>query len=464
MNYLFEYLQLLSGEEIASLGDLRLAPRERALLDYLVSMRGERTEPSKADALQRLGISGSHFDKMSSLLLRTVYEAVVPEGGTQLLYDLNRRDLYRHFVHEMRRQEKELETAPPTTRAAFFLECFTMLLRISRTDYDERLMRELAHKYDRMSPSPDNDLFFEASMIGSLIWNAAARGEGDAYKEEIERRLKENDGRITPTTNATTLFRHLQTYVVYYAQIDTNPSARLEYLERAADLCRRHPDTLGVEDTVLTLCKIAETLYSASDFAEAHRRYIDLLEAHPEILGKDFYHLTKFIQVCIVVDDLKRAEGLLQRYFDPYISSGHRTRGTMAAISYVKLLLCSDRYDEARAFLDLGFRQNKKDFYIQYEIELRLLETAYFHLTGALEFVETLAAKHVKYLRSKGYTIGNSVYYPWFCKLAQAFVEEQTVGTPIGQRLEAKMKEFGEGPAAVYGRLLWKMRYDRRNR
>lgn len=458
MNYLFEYLQLLSDEEVATLATLGLAPRERTVLDHLIAMRKRREGVSKAETLHLLGISGSHFDKISSLLLRNVYKAIVPENGTMLLYDLNRRDLYGHFVHEMRRQEKMLATAPRDERAAFYLECFNMLQRISRTDYDERLMRELAHKFDMLKPSPDNALFFESCMTGSLIWNAAARGEGEQQREEIERRIQLNEARVTPETGVMALFRHFQTYIVYYAQINTSPSDRLRYLEMAADLCERHPEILTTEDNVLTLCKIAEALYNKSDFAEGYRRYVHLLDNYPDILGRDSYHLTKFIQLCIINDDLERAEDLLQRYFDRYISSGHRTRGTMAAISYVKLLLCSDRYHAAKSFLNLGFRQNKKDFYVQYEIELRLLETAYFYLTGDLEFVGTLATKHLKYLRSKGYTITNSLYYPWFCKLAQAFIEERTVGTPLGSRLEAKMKEFEEGPAAIYGKLLQKMR------
>src|SRR5690349_15325882 len=102
MNYLFEYLQLLSPDEIILLGSIDLPGREREVLDHLLSLRSSKN-PSREKSIARLGISISHFDKTCSVLLRKIYATIVPEMGTALLYDLNRRVLHTHFLHELRR-------------------------------------------------------------------------------------------------------------------------------------------------------------------------------------------------------------------------------------------------------------------------------------------------------------------------------------------------------------------------
>ena len=118
----------------------------------------------------------------------------------------------------------------------------------------------------------------------------------------------------------------------------------------------------------------------------------------------------------------------------------------------------SDRLDDARRYLDLAFEQNQKKFYVQYEIECRLLQTTWFYLRGDHDAVERLVPANIKYLRSKNYTLSRSRYYPWFFKLALAFIDEWKLGTRLPAKLERKLEEFDEGAAAQYGILLRKMR------
>ncbi len=454
MNYLFCYLQLLSHEELALLETLDLAPRQRSVLDALIDVRGEK-DAARETILSGLGLSASHFDKICSLLLRRVYDTIVPDGGRALLYDLNRRSLQANFLHELHRQERDVAAGSVEARAGFYLECFNLLGRISRKDYNGVLMAELARKYGRLCPSPDNAIFFEADMVCSLIWNAAARGTNDEVRQEAERRLRRNAARIVPDTGPLALYKQYQAYALFHAQIDENPSERLGYLQLAAELCDRHPDLFSEDERVLALCRIAESYYfNSHNFGKAYRLYASLFRKHRRALARDYYHTTKFIQLCIICGRYGRAERLLRERFDQHLASEHESIGTMGAISWAKLLLVTGRVAEAKPYIDFGYQRNRKNLYIQYEIELRMLESAYFVLTGEREFADQLAVRNMKYLRSKGYLLANARFYPWFFKLLRVFLDERPGGGKLTPELQQKIVEFDEGPAALYGILL----------
>ncbi|HVZ37906.1 MAG TPA: hypothetical protein VHI13_01415 [Candidatus Kapabacteria bacterium] len=454
MNYLYNYLALLTREEIARTAALRLAARERDVLDALIAVRAEAA-PDRDAVVRSLGISSTHFDKICSRLLRQVYHAIVPEGGMALLYDLNRRVLQNNFMHELRRQEKELAGADVAERARFYMTCFNLMGRVSRIQYNEKLMADLAGQYHRLMPSPDNAVYFEACMIGAMIWNAAALGSNRAVLETVLKRLEANAARIGTHIGPLALYKQYQAYALYFAQLDEQPADRLTYLERAADLCRRHPDVFEEEERVLAECKIAESHYfNSSDLEHAYRLYARQFRDHAAILARDYYHTTKFIQLAIIRRRFGRAEQLLRQRFGLHLSSAHESIGTMGAISWAKLMLASGRAAQAKRYLDFGFAHNRKNFFVQYEIELRLLEAIYFALEGKDEFVERLAEKNLKYLRSKGFTLATSRYYPWAFKLLVGFIDERLHGRQLTPQLRRKLEEFREGPAALYGLLL----------
>ncbi len=454
MNYLFRYLQLLTPGELDRLSGIALAPRERQVLDTLINLR-TRVEPERGEAVDRIGISSAHFDKICSLLLRQVYAAVVPQGGMALLYDLNRRSLQANFLHELRRQEKAVQAASISERCQFYMDSIGLLARVSRKDFNEALMAKFAAKYDALRPSPDNAIVFEAYTIGAAIWSAAARGENTEKRMALAERLRVNAERLTPTTGPLALYRHYHAMALFHAQIDEIPAERLRYLELAAAVSRKHPGTVSEEEDVLLRCRIAESYYfNGRDFRRAYRLYATLYRAHAGVLAREYYHTVKFVQLAIILGHERRAEQLLRAWFGRHVMAEHESIGTMGAITWAKLLLASGRAAEAKPYIDLGVQRNNKNTYVQYEIELRILETLYFIMIGDLDFADHLAARNIRYLRSKGFTLASSRYYPWLFKLLMDRIAAHNTMTPLPAELVAKLEEFNEGPAALYGLLL----------
>lgn len=461
MNYLFRYLSIMKPGDVDRLDGLAMAPRERDVLDLLLAKRAV-PGTTKQEAVRHLRMTGSMFDKTCSMLLRTILREKVPEGGIKLLEHLINVGMYDLFLHELRRQEKEcLQSGSREEQAEFYGAAFRVMHSCFGSDYPERLARRLGAAYKKLSTAPDTDVIVEASMARMAVWIEAARRTGDEALVKLERRLRRNDARITEATGAFARYQQLKAWVTYYGQLKRNSEQRTACLRAAVELCEQHPDVLPLEDKVLTLCQIAEEHYFyRTDLLTPLRMYNDLYEQYPSVLKNERYHSFKFIQLCLINGEFQKAEKLLLEYFGAeanlIVHSGGRSKDV--ALLWTKLLLLTDRFAEARRHLDDAVLLNQKGFYVQFEVECRMLHTALTFLEGDFDLVERRLSSHIQYLRSKGMTYKASRYYPWFFKLVGAFIDERAIGRALSPVLENKLEEFMEGAAAQYGVLLRKMR------
>lgn len=461
MNYLFRYLSTLKPDEIERLKEIEATPRERDLLELLIAMRMNH-EWTKQEAMKRLGMSGSMFDKTCSMLLREILIMMVPDGGMKLLEHLAAQGVYDLFLHELRRQEKEhLAAGKKEGLARFYAGAFDVLHFQFSSDYSERLARQFGAKYIRLNPSPDSPIHVEASLLRMAIWTEASRRRGDETRLRLEKRLRRNDERITETTGARARCSQLRAWIIYYGQLKRNPEQRMAALRAAAALCEEHPEIFSRREKVLTLCQIAEEhYYYRTDLLTPLRMYREIYELYPDVMAEEEYHTFKLIQLCMVNGEYDHAEKLLAQYFGEetnlVVPAGGRSKDV--ALIWTKLMLMTDRIADARRYLDTAVLLNQKGFYLQYEVECRMLHTAISFLEGDFDFVERRLPAHIKFLRSKGVTYKTARYYPWFFKLVGAFIDEQTIGKKLPPVLEKKMEEFMEGAAAQYGVLLRKLR------
>jgi hypothetical protein len=293
------------------------------------------------------------------------------------------------------------------------------------------------------------------------VWVEAARRTGDEARLRLEQRLRRNDARIADNTAPLAQYRQLKAWITYYGQLQRNSEERTRCLQAAADLCDRHPDIFSREDKVLTLCQIAEEHYFYhTDLATPLRMYRELYERYPDVLRSEHYHTAKYIQLCLSNGEYQEGEKMLAGCFGTEANLEVHGGGMAknVALLWAKLLLLTDRYGPARRHIDDATLLNQKNFYLQFEIECRMLHTALSFLEGDFDLVERRLPAHIKYLRSKGITYTTSRYYPWFFKLVGAIIDEQTTGKPLPPKLEAKLDDYMEGAAAQYGVLLRKLR------
>jgi hypothetical protein len=461
MNYLFRYLSTMKPAERERLAGLDLSRRERDLLEHLLAVVAS-SKATKADAAAALGMSGAMFDKTSSIVLRTILADRVPGAGIPLLEHLAERAIMDLLLHEMRRQQKSIDPDDPGAILAFLREAFRVLHMRFSSEYPADLVRQMAHRIRRLDRSRDTEVWLEACMIGMAVWTEASRRQGEEEERRLVERLRRNDARIDATVGAVARFRQLKAWTIYYGQLRRNPTERFRCLEESVALCEAHPAELPIEEKVLTLCQIAEDrFFYNTDLDTPRRMYRELFARYPDVLAEDTYHSSKYVQLCLSTGEYEEAERVLIERFGEQanleVHGGGRSK--TVALLWTKLLLLTDRLDEARRHLDDALLLNQKMFYLQFEVECRMLHTALCYLQGDLD--DRRLQAHIRFLRSKGMTTTTTRFYPWYFKLVGAFIDERATGKPIGPKLEAKLDEFMEGAAAQYGVLLRKLRSSR---
>ena len=461
MNYLFRYLTTLKPMEIELARGLDMTSRERELLELLIELR-HTPQATKQEVMDRLRMSGSMFDKSCSTLLNRLLLHIVPEGGWAVLQHLIERGVYDLFLHRLRGMQKDVVASGETGEMIrFYRQAFRLLhLRFS-SNYPERLARQIGAAWRRLEPTVDTAVEVEALLVGAAIWMEAARRTGEATERKLERRLRMNDKRITPETGAYARYRQLKSWIAYYGQLGKNPEQRISYLNEALRLCEEFPESLTLEEKVKTLCQIAEDHYFyRTDHATPLAMYRDIFRQYAELLRDEDYHRFKLIQLCLITGEYEEAERILASHFgrraNMEVHAGGRAKNM--ALLWAKLRLLTGDYADARSHLEDAIVLNQKGFYLQMEIECRLLHTAICYLEGDFDLLERRIPAHLKFLRSKGITLTSARYYPWFFKLVGAFIDERTTGQKLTPQLERKLDEYMEGAAAQYGVMLRKMR------
>ncbi len=458
MNYLFTYLKTLGEREADLLSGIDLSGRERETLDLLLRMRTE-DEPTKEEACGRLKMSGSMFDKTCSILLRKAYQAVVPQEGIGLLEDLHRRSLTPNFTRELKRQEREIAGWPREERIGFYRNVFNLIHTRFSMHYNPDLARRVAAAWKRLQKDAGIRYYTDVCILGMETWRVAAGDADDRANAGLLKRLEKFDRRIDPDRYPLARYRLNLVWAVYRAQIEYDVPHRTAVLDEALELCRKHPDVLPESERIATeLIRAEHEYFFGDDHRTAWRMYRDLFRTYPNEADRQGYHRMKYMQLCLITGDYETAERLLRKYGTVDLNAPDIGQAKGSALIWGKLSLYRGRFDDARRYIDLAFELNQKRFFIQYEIECRLLQTAWFALRGDDAAVEALAPAHMKYLRSKGYYLKTSAFYPWFFKLALAFIDERVTGKPLSAALERKYEAFQKGAAGQYGELLRRMR------
>lgn len=458
MNNLFAYLKTLKAEEEELLDEIDLTEREREVLDLLSTMRPENN-PTKEEACHHLEMSSSMFDKTCSILLHKAYEAIVPERGIPLLTDLHLRSLASNFTRELQRQEKEIGKRPKREKREFYRKVFNLLHTRFSILYNPVLAKRIAAILNRLDPGDGTKYYTQACLLGMRIWRVAAGEVNEKVERKLLTELEKLDRMIDPDTYPLARFRLNRNWAIFRAQINYDIPHRAAVLNEALQLCRKYPEQIPPQEEIATKLILAEHEYF---FGENHRAawqaYQDIFTQHPEELARQNYHRMKYLQLCLITGDYATVEKNLEQFESISLNTPDIGKAKGAALLWAKLSLYREEFSEAGRYIDLAFELNQKRFYVQYEIECRILQTAWFALKGDNSAVEALAPAHTKYLRSKGYYLKTSDFYPWFFKLVLAFIDERITGKPITRILEKKYEAFQKGAAAQYGELLRRMR------
>ena len=457
MSQLHAFVNVLLPTELNRVRKMRLIGKEKAVADYIFSYRHKEIADI-AQICDSVEITATHYYKICSVVLDKMYAELVPEKGIPLLYFLNRKGLFSHFMHEIHMQEKGLLEANTTGLELehFYFNCFNLLQRVAARDLDELMAIEIGNKYLQYKQEKhSHDLYFvRCSYLSTKLFLLKVTKKDIETGKSIFKELIEIEKIIKETTNHTALYQLNKALSVYYHHIVSEPEKVIQYLDKNLAIIKTHANYYSKEDEVLTQCRIAEMLYMKSSFAASFQSYSEIFNTHSNILASDFYHHAKYAQLAIILGKYEIAKEIIGNTFTPYIESKQSNIGTMGCLLFAKLYLFDDPDNVANKYIQTAKKFISKSFYIQYEFEVRILENIYFILKKEHKIAESLLRKNLKFMNSKGLNLKNSEIIYVFVLLQYAL---KTENKKLNNRLQNKLDLLQNSYAAIYGKLLNKV-------
>lgn len=456
MSQIHALINVLESKEISKVKKFRLIGKEKKVLDFIYSYRHNNL-PDTIEICETLEMTSTHFYKICSIVLDKIYEELIPNKGYELLSFLNKKGMYSQFIHQALMQENKLIANKTNSKTLedFYLKTFILMQKVSLKDLDDDMILDFGNKYikHKKEKNEHDKYFIRCNFLSTkLVLLKVTRKDIDIAKS-IGKELLEIEHKLANSTNFLAKFQLNKALSIYYNHNEPEPTKVIIYLEFNKKIIAAHPESFDASEIIFLECKIAEMLYMNSQFGESFEFYSKIFENNQNTLESDFYHHSKYAQLCIILEKYDLAKSIISSKFDVFIESSQSSAGTMGAILYAKLYLFNDPENYTNKYIQTAKKLINKSLFIQYEMEVRILENIYFILKDDHKVAMSLLKKNLKFMNSKGLNLKNSTMI-YVCVLLQYAMKQENLQKTLNNRLQGKLNMLQQGYAALYGKLV----------
>jgi tetratricopeptide (TPR) repeat protein len=424
-----------------------LRGKEKEVLDLFLLQR-KKGAVDKTLVQQELGLSQSHFDKICSVLLDKCYKRIAPDGGLTLLTMLSSKvpALERHFFKEVALQVAQHKTDSD------YLCSILELMQNNLPVVNQNL--EVFHQIGKLVQQAATNNELQSAKVYTAAKELYLRISVDFAARKIEEakvihevelmKLEKPFSALTSQAQAEVLRTR-----VYFHFACMQMEACIEPALAALAIYKKGKFVFAQENYQRIQLRLAEVYYLRSYFNEALSMFREAFKAEDTVPDRGYYN-TKYIQLCLIQGEVEEAK----HWFESQVKNiaSKQLYVIRDIISGLKVFLFTGELDKVHELLQLGFAAQAKTRYMQYEIELRNLEVAYFLFSQNKDVALQLCERNVKYLHKNGFNVKKS-RYPEYFMLTRAFIRKSKL-TPRQQSL---LNDWQQEGYALYGRLLKKM-------
>lgn len=359
-----------------------------------------------------------------------------------------------HFYKETSRQLKQLDKTSRIDAQVFLKQFITLYIdSIPVMFRNNAVYEKAARKYLLLSASDtkkEDELYIAYTKIwleiNVLFAAGTIKNKGNAIGRKLER-LKPDFRNISDEL----IYQWYWTLIYLKQSVEDNPAVA-QLAETALKTKYKNPST-----TLRLQMKYAEALYFTSRFEESFFAFSAIMNKYERAeIPNIGYFTTRYLQVCLITGNFAIVKSELEQMKQDAESRFIAQVTPRDIMTFIKYYILAGEYEVAYEFIRLGFIKNPKAKYLQYEIELRNLETAYFYLSGNIPQALEMCERHLRYLRTKGFGIKKSPYSFYFA-LVKAYAKKRHTKETLSENEDAMMKVFLRGTNAVYGRMLQKI-------
>jgi tetratricopeptide (TPR) repeat protein len=411
MALLHDLVLLLNADQLASVATLALPVRERQVLDF--TLQQKKTVFPTALALKKLDMTQTHFEKVCSVVLRKLlshFAGPDPLAQFNFIVYLPGRSV-KLLRHQMKITEKHIKDEP--TLHCFYESCFEIVIGHPVSEIDKR---EIAYYTTRVLETVDITKHPEKiTEIKSKHFFAIVNQAGGSMETELPHVRKKLETKINRLIQEATTHGsergifHAYNAAAYFYTVTEQFEKALSTYKKLLGLIRKQPKLFSESEALDVRLKHAEILGYLNKFDESYNEF-KLILAHasydtPHI--KLAYH-ARFLKIALTTGHYDMAKRVLDNTFAEALKKTMLSHRIMGHLQYISYYLHTNELTEASKHIQKARSEMDKKKLLNYEIQLRVLETACVFLKGDLYGAKSLADKNLKFLRSKNFNFSNS--------------------------------------------------------
>lgn len=457
MNLLFEFLHHLPEEQKKLLDKLKPKGTTAEVFKFMRE-QANSGRFNRESILHVSGITNAHFDKITSELLQKCYAFLFDKNPYDLLLFLSKKGVYaKHYYKEQKKIQQHIFKSGDTAEKKKFLRaCINHIhLNMPIALKDKQVLEELCRKYVQLHTGKEKVFATQWALCRTTYHQIDLLFAASVIKDDPSNVVLNLQKLPPPHTliDSTIQFECYWVWIYYHVAVENFESAISLAEEATKQLSKQNSSETELNILRLNM-KLAELYYFTNRFQDSYASLSNVFNARlAETLPEYGYCLTKYIQICCITNHLQDAQAQVEKVAGYYGVRLDETLPVRDAISFAKYYLFAGEYKKAFHFIQLGFQKNPKAKYFQYEIELRNLQTACFFLSGEKPEAVQMCERHLKFLRSHGYSVKES-NYPYFYVLTKAIYLRQTEGRQFNATEAEKWQRYQQGTYALYGKLL----------
>lgn len=449
----------LNDEGLDSVRSLKLKGKQEAVMGELLLSHEEDREAN----IESLGLSKSHADQISSVLLQKCYKVLVPDGFEPLCNFLIEKGLGKLLYNHLRLIEKSGEAlGTQEAKESFYEIAFESSLRVPINELDFAVADRYAGLYlaNKKIRSEHDPLFIDLRKLRAEITLIAAGKDNLTTKGgTILERLQAMDEMLLGNDFPALQCQCHIAYTEYYSRIDPQPQFVLSHLKEAMKYMDSLPPHMLRREKGILTAQLANSEYMLGHFEEAYRlaTQLYLIRRSMKYLSSSTYYTIRYTEIVAILGKFDEAEQVLAENFAHAFAGKENNLSAMVAITYAVICLMQGRYDEAREHIERGLSINSGKLYsLQSEITLRFLEAAYHFFTKDWVFTTTLIERALQLLRRNEHGLRQDDVGFQF-SFIKAVMLSQEEGTPIPPAIMEKYNQYSTGQYRFLGMVLEKI-------
>src|ERR1043165_2852731 len=319
MSYLLDLLKSFTADELQQFRQLDLKGKEEQVRDVYALQHAQK-EFDETALPQKLQLSKSHFDKITSVLL---YKFLMHLAGADMerkLQFLMAKQVTDLALHELKVHEKKAKKeGDKLVIKKFYEQAARIIILFNFNNYPVKEIAYYNQAYvETLQDSEAEEKYrIMAWQEEALIRYYYPRKDGAVLRNKSLKKLLKWQTEIDGKNFFSAEVRICLGLSAYYES--SEPSKGLVYLQQADKAARKVYDKISDREKAFMLAMTAYILVDLSRFEEAMQVYKELFEKFPVLATARIFHPFQYVFGLLIVEDFSAAKEVMEKYLQPFL-------------------------------------------------------------------------------------------------------------------------------------------------